>query len=144
MGPSLIKTLGPVAGGRLDYWPDDDFSCRDVMDLPESGKVELDAKGAVQFFNGCQGHGVEPFSGERFAVIGYSARCFDKADLETKQGLRKVGFPYPSNSSIRVAGKLCEHRSGAKNVFWHSSGRRWMVWSGNDYVGSIGAGTSKP
>ena len=142
MGPSLIKTLGRFSGGRLECWPDDDLSCQDVIDLPESGKVKLDVKGAAHFFNGCQAHGVERFRGERFAVIAFSDRRFDKADLQTKQGLRKAGFSYPNKRTIRIAWEFCERSSGAKNVFWHSAKRRWLVFSGNDYVGSIGAGSS--
>jgi len=102
-GPSFLAAFGDFEGGQLNAWPDDDRHVDKLEHLKDEDKVQLDMKKGIVLFNGNSGHSVEPFTGQRFSVVYFTAGCFDKAPEECKQELRDLGMVYPLPTEDRYA-----------------------------------------
>merc|ERR1719330_630542 len=92
-GPSMIKAFGNFTGGELEDWSHDD---RIVLNLREN----------MALFDGCRGHEVDDFKGERFSVVWFSAGKFWTMTEEQKEFLEECGFTVPNGQDLGPVTKL--------------------------------------
>lgn len=82
-GPSVVAAVGNWSqGGRLRYWPGERYSKGDLPSGP--APVKLDVRSPV-LFDGNHAHGVEPFRGERFSMVLFTAKGFKPSAQTTTQ-----------------------------------------------------------
>ena len=102
VGPSFIKAFGDFAGGELNYYPSDD-KCTPVEDLDPEEKVTIDIKDNLLLFDGTRGHSVNCFTGERYSLVFFSVRTWNKAGKEDREEAIRCGIPMPSKASMAHA-----------------------------------------
>ena len=66
------------SGGDLCVWPGDTKTgnVELVRNLP---RVKLDLKHQAVVFDGTCGHGVKPYKGERYSLMFFTVRSYEKA-----------------------------------------------------------------
>mmetsp|Transcript_19346 Transcript_19346/g.56213 ORF Transcript_19346/g.56213 Transcript_19346/m.56213 type:complete len:711 (+) Transcript_19346:72-2204(+) len=99
-GPSMIRAFGEFTGGRLHYWPEDDKTKATLDTLKDEDKLTIDLTKNLLLFDGCRGHAVEDFEGERFTIVYFSIGRAHKASEADRQLLRDVGVPFPDTASM--------------------------------------------
>merc|ERR1719362_2752925 len=104
-GPSMIKACGNFTGGQLAYFPDDDRS-GPVEDLCHDDRIVLDIKEGLALFDGCRGHEVDDFEGERFSLVFFSAGKFWNMSQEQHEFLEECGFSVPHSQDLGPVVKL--------------------------------------
>lgn len=99
-GPSVGITTGNFSGGGLRVWPDD---CKvgDVELLHKQPSTTLNLHNKALVFDGNCGHEVEPFRGERFSLVFFTARNYRRASSTVRDALEKVGHTWPSSDSLQ-------------------------------------------
>ena len=94
-GPSVAKAFGPFRGGRLAYWCEDDGALP-IKDLPIIKRQFLNTHEQFGMFDGCRGHEVEDYTGERMSLVFYTTQRWLRADDADTQKLWELGFPVPT------------------------------------------------
>jgi len=93
-GPSMISAFGDFSGGKLNYYPDDDGSEKDLSKL-NVDKIQLDLKNGLAMFNGNCAHAVDDFEGNRFSIVYFTMGCHAKMKPEDRKSLENMGIPAP-------------------------------------------------
>merc|ERR1712048_1037171 len=78
-GPSVIRAFGKFTGGRLIYFHKDDGKTvtRDKLHkLDKKDAITCDIAKNTTVFDGNRAHEVEPFKGERYSVVFFTARSY--------------------------------------------------------------------
>merc|ERR1740123_71776 len=104
-GPSLIKAFGDFHGGDLNYWPSDDKKLP-LEEFDQSKKVTLNIKSNLLLFDGNRGHFVNPFQGERYSLVFFSLRTWNKVPEEDLKAARRYGVPVPTVPQMAVMQQL--------------------------------------
>lgn len=100
-GPSVIRAFGKFKGGRLHYWPKDTTKPKPQVEaLRREDSVTYDIAKETFVFNGNCAHEVEPFKGERYSVVFFTAGGYRKSTAATTNFLKKVGFPWPTPGGL--------------------------------------------
>jgi len=100
-GPSFIKAFGKFSGGELNYWPSDDKKTPlEEFDLNDKDKVTVNIKDNLMLFDGNRGHFVNSFKGERFSLVFFSIRTWNKVPKEDAKEAANCGIPLPTKSSM--------------------------------------------
>lgn len=94
-GPSFIRAFGDFTGGELNYWPEDDGTCK-IPKLPTNGSIRMDLHKGLALFNGNCAHSVEKFEGSRYSIVFFTMGCHAEASAEDKEKLGRMSVPYPS------------------------------------------------
>jgi len=101
-GPSVIRAFGKFKGGRLRYYAGDKQKPRPKLETlkPKDAVVHDLAKNTV-VFDGTRGHSVEPFTGERYSSVFFTAKGYAKGKPKDVQFLKKqCGFPFPTPKDV--------------------------------------------
>jgi len=116
-GPSFIKAFGDFKGGELNYWPSDDKK-KDLEQFDHKEKVTVNIKDNLLLFDGNRGHYVNKFQGERFSLVFFSLRTWDKIpQAEVKHAL-KCGIKTPSKKNMaKMQGLLGPSGDAGYRVF---------------------------
>jgi len=97
-GPSVIRAFGKFKGGNLRYWPKDVKKPRvslDTLNMKDATSFDL-AKNSI-VFDGNRAHEVDPFQGQRYSVVFFTASGYGKGKPKDVEFLRNsCGFPFPS------------------------------------------------
>jgi len=104
-GPSLIKAFGEFCGGDLNYWPSDDKKLP-LEDFDESNKVTINIQNNLLLFDGNRGHCVNSFQGERYSLVFFSLRTWNKVPEEDLEEARRCGVPVPTVPQMTVMQQL--------------------------------------
>lgn len=100
-GPSVGISVGKFEGGRLKYWPTDNGRI-ELKDLQLRPHIVLDTKMAPQVFDGCLGHEVEPFTGERFSAVLFTCPRRHKVSKATRMTMgSQLGIRIPTDAELR-------------------------------------------
>jgi len=96
-GPSIIRAFGKFKGGRLRYWRNDIQKPRLKVDtLKASDATVFDLSKQTVVFDGNRAHEVDPFEGQRYSVVFFSAKGYGKGKKKDVSFLcRECGFPFP-------------------------------------------------
>merc|ERR1712032_639084 len=101
-GPSIIRAFGKFKGGKLRYWSKDTKKPHpqlDTLKMKEATAFDL-AKNTV-VFDGNRAHEVDPFEGERYSVVFFTAGGYGKGKAKDVQFLKKdCGFPFPAPGDV--------------------------------------------
>jgi len=104
-GPSVGRAVGDFQGGQLRYWhgvaPNVELAL-----LKRAGSAVLDVRHGPVFFDGNYPHCVEPFSGERFSAVFFTAGGYHQAPVDARTRLRSLGVHWPSKASISNARRV--------------------------------------
>jgi len=102
-GPSIIRAFGKFKGGKLRYWPKDIRKPRpklDTLDLKDAATFDLSKNTVV--FDGNRAHEVDPFEGERYSVVFFTASGYGKGkDKDVKFLSKDCGFPFPQPEDMK-------------------------------------------
>lgn len=93
-GPSMIAAFGKFSGGELNYWSEDNKSCK-LEELPAKPTQKFQLGDGLALFNGNSAHSVNSFEGQRFSVVYFTAGCHASAEAEDVSILKQLGMPYP-------------------------------------------------
>merc|ERR1712039_116412 len=93
-GPSMIAAFGKFSGGELNYWSEDNKSCK-LEELPAKPTQKFQLGSGLAMFNGNSAHSVNPFEGQRFSVVYFTSGCHAGLEAEDVSILKKLGMPYP-------------------------------------------------
>lgn len=93
-GPSLVKSFGKFEGGCLRYWQDDDRK-RPLDRLPADKMATIDVRETALFDGRCA-HEVEAFSGERFSVVFFTVKGWEKTPKDLREALRNNDVFFPT------------------------------------------------
>lgn len=102
-GPSVIRAFGNFKGGRLTYFPKDtQKNPRPNLDtLQKKDGVVFDLSKETVVFDGTRAHEVEAFEGERYSVVFFTAKGFQKGQPEDVKFLKtSCGFPFPTPADL--------------------------------------------
>lgn len=100
-GPSFIKAFGKFSGGELNYWPSDNKKTPlEEFDLDDKEKLTVGIKDKLMLFDGNRGHFVNSFKGERFSLVFFSIRTWNKVPKEDAREAARCGIPLPTQSSM--------------------------------------------
>jgi len=100
-GPSVALAVGAFTGGRLRYWPGDSKH-GDLEQLRGQPSVLLDLKKAGPcIFDGNCAHEVQPFKGERFSLVLFSAHGYERASQPVKNAIKEAGGAWPSPVALQ-------------------------------------------
>jgi len=105
VGPSFIKAFGDFTNGELNYWPSDSGK-GELESLKDKDKVKLNIRDNLMLFDGNRGHFVDPFKGERYSLVFFSIRTWNKAPKAEADAARKCGIPVPTAKSMAYAQSL--------------------------------------
>jgi hypothetical protein len=99
-GPSVGIAVGPFSGGGLCVWPGDTKTSNVelVRDLPH---IKLDLKHQAVVFDGTCAHEVHPYKGERYSLIFFTVRNFEKAGKDVRRELCAGGAAYSTERSLQ-------------------------------------------
>mmetsp|Transcript_81726 Transcript_81726/g.155172 ORF Transcript_81726/g.155172 Transcript_81726/m.155172 type:complete len:424 (-) Transcript_81726:214-1485(-) len=102
-GPSVIRAFGKFKGGKLLYHVKDTQKNPrpDLQTLDKKDAMTLDLAKSTAVFDGNRAHEVEPFTGERYSVVFFTARGYGKGkpkDVEFLKG--PCGFPFPTPAEL--------------------------------------------
>jgi hypothetical protein len=98
-GPSFIKAFGKFSGGELNYWPSDDKNTP-LEDFDPKAKVTMNIKDNLMLFDGNRGHFVNSFKGERFSLVFFSIRTWNKVPKKDAKDAARCGIPLPTKKSM--------------------------------------------
>jgi len=99
-GPSVIRAFGKFKGGRLRYFPKDTERPRpDVASLNARDAVTLNLAKDTSVFDGNRAHEVEPFEGERYSLVFFTASRYQTAK-DIKFLKEQCGFPWPTPKEL--------------------------------------------
>jgi len=104
-GPSLIKAFGDFHGGELNYWPSDNKKLP-LEEFDESEKVMLNIKSNLLLFDGNRGHYVNAFQGERYSLVFFSLRTWNKVPKEDIEEALRCGVPVPTVPQMKAMQQL--------------------------------------
>jgi len=132
-GPSLIKAFGDFIGGELNYWPSDDKKTP-LEDFDHSKKVTVNIKDNLLLFDGNRGHYVNNFHGERYTLVFFSVRTWNKVPKDIVNDAIRCGVPVPTEGVMKHAQKLLgpSGKSG------------YRTWRMSDTGESVKAGSASP
>jgi len=85
MGPSIGIAIGPFTGGKLRFWAEDSgrgYRSSHVEEVRDEPSALLNIRQGVVFDGNCA-HEVQPFEGERYTLVFFSLRTWNKVP-ETK------------------------------------------------------------
>lgn len=102
-GPSVIRAFGKFTGGKLRYWPKDTnkTSRKDLSTLKTKEAVVYDLAKKTVVFNGNKAHEVDPFEGNRYSVVFFTASGYAKAKPRDVKFLREqCGFAFPTAADV--------------------------------------------
>lgn len=129
VGPSIIKAFGEFTGGKLNYWPNDDKSLTEVESLPKSDAVKADLQENIAMFDGRRGHCVDPFKGERYTLVYFTAPRNDRAPAHKKSAMVKdCGFNFPTAHVTTQALKVLGEPLGYKGASRKPSRPQLLTW----------------
>mmetsp|Transcript_105981 Transcript_105981/g.306526 ORF Transcript_105981/g.306526 Transcript_105981/m.306526 type:complete len:420 (-) Transcript_105981:103-1362(-) len=96
-GPSAIKAFGKFTGGTLRYWPKDRQRPKPPLSsLPASDAVVMDLRRKLTLFDGNCAHAVDKFTGERFSLVFFTTKGYQKIGEKDKAVMKKLGFQLPT------------------------------------------------
>mmetsp|Transcript_17757 Transcript_17757/g.41177 ORF Transcript_17757/g.41177 Transcript_17757/m.41177 type:complete len:458 (+) Transcript_17757:55-1428(+) len=104
-GPSIIRAFGNFKGGSLRYWPGDTKKAGlskknlDTLCLKDSKAYNL--KKTTVVFDGNRAHEVEPFEGERYSVVFFTAGGYKKVDKKLEATMKRLGYPWPTSAAVQ-------------------------------------------
>jgi len=124
VGPSFIKAFGDFTHGELNYWPSDSGK-GDLESLKEKDKLKLNIRDNLLLFDGNRGHFVNPFQGERYSLVFFSIRTWNKVPKGEADAARKCGIPVPTAKSMAYA----------QSLLGPSGKSGYRVWSSPQQVG---------
>lgn len=90
-GPSMIAGFGKYTGGELAYWPDDDRTTA-VEDLNHKDRKVFNIDKGLVLFDGCRGHEVDDFQGERYSVVWFNCGKYWTMGKDVCDYLKECGF----------------------------------------------------
>ncbi|CAK0849162.1 unnamed protein product [Prorocentrum cordatum] len=94
-GPSMIKAFGEFVGGELNYWPHDDKKLP-LEEFDDSKKITMNIQDNIMLFDGNRGHCVNDFHGERYTLVFFSIRTWNKVPAEDLKEALRCGIPVPT------------------------------------------------
>jgi len=98
-GPSFIKAFGNFKGGELNYWPSDNKKTA-LEDFAAKDKITVNLKDNLLLFDGNRGHFVNSFKGNRFSLVFFSIRTWNKVPKEDAKKAARCGIPLPTKKSM--------------------------------------------
>jgi len=101
-GPSFIKAFGNFKGGDLNYWPLDDRNT-ELEDFDYKDKVSVNIKDNLLLFDGNRGHCVNSFKGERYSLVFFSMRAWNKIPAADAAAAKRCGIPLPTKKTMKFA-----------------------------------------
>lgn len=104
-GPSFIKAFGDFKGGKLNYWPSDDKKTP-LEEFKDKDKVTMNIKDNLMLFDGNRGHCVDSFKGNRYSLVFFSIRTWNKVPPNEVKAAIKCGIPVPTKKSMAYAQSL--------------------------------------
>jgi len=108
VGPSTLLSVGDFTGGRLRYFPSDPGNV-DLGDLKAADAKVFEMAKLIQF-DGRRAHEVEPFTGERYSVVFFISKGYQRAEASDREHLTETaGFTWPSAGFSE-----CPHRFRCK------------------------------
>jgi len=119
VGPSFIKAFGDFTNGELNYWPSDSGK-GELESLKDKDKVKLNIRDNLLLFDGNRGHFVTPFKGERYSLVFFSIRTWNKAPKAEADAARKCGIPVPTAKSMAYAQSLLGPSGKSGYQVWSS------------------------
>jgi hypothetical protein len=98
VGPSFIKAFGDFQGGELNYFPEDDKSCKlEVLEAEHlSDTVKVDVSKGLLLFDGKRGHWVSDFEGERYTLVFFTCPRFERISEEHMKFMDAANFAFPT------------------------------------------------
>ena len=102
-GPSIGLAIGPFTGGKLRYWAEDSHKGMrgsQVEDARAEPSVALNIKQGVVFDSNCA-HEVEPFEGERYSLIFFTLKKYERASSSVKRRMVKMGVDWPTAKVLK-------------------------------------------
>jgi hypothetical protein len=105
VGPSFIKAFGDFRNGALNYWPSDTGEAS-LEDLKEKDKMQVNIRDNLLLFDGNRGHFVQPFQGERYSLVFFSVRTWNKIPKGEMELAKKCGIPIPTEKSMNYVKSL--------------------------------------
>jgi hypothetical protein len=105
VGPSFIKAFGDFRNGALNYWPSDTGEAS-LEDLKEKDKMQVNIRDNLLLFDGNRGHFVQPFQGERYSLVFFSVRTWNKIPKSEMELAKKCGIPIPTEKSMNYVKSL--------------------------------------
>eukprot|EP00401_Gymnodinium_catenatum_P039947 CAMPEP_0117536892 /NCGR_PEP_ID=MMETSP0784-20121206/41685_1 /TAXON_ID=39447 /ORGANISM="" /LENGTH=429 /DNA_ID=CAMNT_0005333465 /DNA_START=94 /DNA_END=1383 /DNA_ORIENTATION=- len=117
VGPSFIKAFGDFTGGELNYWPSDNKNCA-LEDLKPKDKIQVNIKDNLLLFDGNRGHYVNPFKGERYSLVFFSVRTWNKVPAAEVKEAMKCGIPLPTKKGMDYAQSLLGPSSKTGYRLW--------------------------
>jgi len=101
-GISVIRAFGKFKGGKLRYWAKDVKKPRpkvDTLNIKDATAFDLAKETVV--FDGNRAHEVDPFEGQRYSVVFFTAGGYAKAKAKDVQFLQnECGFPFPTPGDV--------------------------------------------
>jgi len=104
-GPSFIKAFGDFKGGELNYWPSDDKK-KPLEEFNHKEKVTVDIKENLLLFDGNRGHYVNKFQGERYSLVFFSVRTWNKIPQVEVKAAAECGIVVPSKKNMASMQRL--------------------------------------
>lgn len=108
IGPSIGLAIGNFTKGRLRYWAGDSQKGRrsaTVEQVRDEPSIALNTRNGAVFDGNCA-HEVEPFKGERYSLIFFTVKKYQKTSDEVKRKMVSMGADWPTSSSLQ---RLREH-----------------------------------
>jgi len=102
VGPSFIKAFGEFTGGNLNYFASDDKK-KPLEEFNDKDKTSIDIRSNLLLFDGNRGHYVSEFKGERYSLVFFSLRTWNKVPAEDRKAAKEVGIPLPTAQSMAHA-----------------------------------------
>lgn len=99
VGPSMIKAFGKFTGGELNYWAEDNKAAH-VESVVKENKDTINIQKNLLLFDGNRAHSVEDFEGERFSLVFFTTRQYQKSSKEVRKCLENCGFTFPSDKIL--------------------------------------------
>lgn len=96
-GPSIIRAFGKFTGGKLRYWAKDIKKPHPKLDtLRKEDAAMFDLSRTTVVFDGNRAHEVDPFQGQRYSVVFFTASGWAKGKPKDVKFLQNdCGFPFP-------------------------------------------------
>merc|ERR1711948_81551 len=100
-GP-LIRAFGKFKGGKLRYWANDVKKPRPNLDtLSTKDATAFDLAKNTVVFDGNRAHEVDPFEGQRYSVVFFTASGYGKGKAKDVKFLSNdCGFPFSTPAEM--------------------------------------------
>merc|ERR1719446_510100 len=98
----MIKAFGKFSHGELNYYPGD-VKREALEDLKDSDKVTISIGDKLLLFDGNRGHYVNQFKGERYSLVFFSIRTWNKVPDEDRKEAIACGIPVPTEKTMKYA-----------------------------------------